>query len=234
MGDVPMKFKEVNPTAESLWLVRISKKPWFLWFGKIFILPLIWLFSPLIDWKAPYLHWESRVARLAKKGRDEEAFLLGFEILSSWNNGKNKPDWPPFVGGWYLTFKSLCGSGLKISRTDVLEKIESLFIGRPSGTDGYMAADMLREMAGLSWLKGDAEKAWLWADQSARTDESYGWSFYLRAWIGKRMGVGQPVTDLISAVLNEPELESEILNDDYFRSEEGFLEGFKEELKKWR
>ena len=241
MSESILKFKDLC-VEDSFWM-KVSSAEKKTWFKVLRIIlypisyPLWWLIlRPILALTASYMLWDKKMKRLLKKEKYEEAFSFGFSKLSNWrekeSDYKKYGSWPPFESCWWMTFESMCNCGLKLKNPEILEKIWTVFEKRPNGSIGYYVADGLCHMTRVAWSQGEREKAWHWINQSVQSDESYGYSYFLRAWVGAELGLGEPLSDLIIAVRNQPELEEVIYKDETLLREPNLLENLKAELKK--
>ena len=76
----------------------------------------------------------------------------------------------------------------------------------------------------LSYNQKNPESSWNWIERAIKCDDSYGWAYYFRAWLGIIMGKGQPLEDLMACIKNEPNLKSDIFNDELFKSTPNLLD----------
>jgi len=210
-----------------------EKKPWIKNILRIFLFPIWFLLLLLVVWKLKYMLWDKQVRRLMKQKKYAEAFSFGFDRLSTWNekeSDSSKGSWPPFQMCWWMTFALICDCALEMNDPDILERIGFVFSKRPDGNTGYEIASNLSSMSRVAWIKGDREKAWDWINRAVQSDETFGYSYFLRAWIGEKLEMGQPLADLIAAVKNQPDLEKAVFQDESFLQKPKLLEVLKAEL----
>lgn len=238
MDEPIFKFEELKRHKRSFFFKSMSFIEENYWPKKIFLFLLfpIWLLLlPFLAWKANYLLWGFKVRKMVRKKMYSEAFLFGFDRLTTWAKDeselRSKGNWPPFQNVWWMTFSSICDCALKMDDPQTLEKLEKIIDKRPE-KNGYMASDCFCAMARVAWTKGDREKSWDWINEAVSNDGTYGYSHYLRAWEGFQLGKGQPVSDLVLAIKNQPELQKEIFEDELFIKDTALLESLNKELHK--
>jgi hypothetical protein len=232
----PIKYEYLQTKRNSFWSKTLSSKEFL---GnrvlKILLFPIWWFLVLFTSWSDNYMFWVYKVSRLKKSKKFEEAFSFGFEKLTTWSEKDHyltKGDWPPFQMNWWMTFKEMCDCALELDKVDILEKVWFLFEKKPGDKTGWSVSDGLTRMVRVAWMKEEGEKAWEWANQAVCEDDTYGYSYFLRAWIGEQLGLGQPLADLVSAIKYQPELEKDIFSDDYFLQKPNLLENLKVELSK--
>jgi len=207
---------------------KLMKLVLFVFLGPIYLISL-----PFIFLSSRYLFWHGKVQKLFKKKKYEEAFVYGFSKLSKWSEEKNSiknRSWPPFQTFWCMTFAVVCESAEEINDPDILKKLEGLYDLKPLGDTGCEVAQMLCSLARVSWVKGQKEKALDLINKAIQSDDTYGHSYYLRAWFGEQLGREQVQSDLVMAIRNQPELKEKIFNDELFMQKPDLLAGIKLEV----
>jgi hypothetical protein len=153
------------------------------------------------------------------------------ERLSNWQEGepspKKKGDWPPFQAVWWGSFSSLCECAVHLEMTDMMKRLDSVFEKRPDGNTGYSVSNGYCDLTRTAWLKGSKEQTWSYVEKAVECDATYGFPYYLRAWLGEQLGLGKPLEDLVLAIQNQGELKEQILKDELFMTKPDLLENLK-------
>ncbi len=189
------------------------------------------------------------LGKLIRLKRFEEGYSFGLEQLSRLSAKlkfvpKNPKSFLDFAKAftpmmWCFVFEQTCTCASEINEEGVLEKMETIYEQYSGPKDGNSnnfeqvpVGRALSGLASLAWRKKSPEAGWEWINKAVESEKTYGYSYYLRAWMGEIMGVGQPVNDLILAIGCQPELEEMAFEDETFLKNENLLTELKERLEK--
>ncbi len=232
MTDPMLKYEELKK-HELPWMKALDgeKHPIARKVLILFLFPVWLLFYPLIAWKAEYLLWAWKIKKLIKGKKYKEGFDYCVDKLTNWQeddpNPKKKREWPPFQAAWWGGFSSLCECAVQQEIPDTMKKIYSVFEKRPDGNAGYAVSNGYCDLTRTAWLKGSKEQAWSYVEKAVESDPTYGFPYYLRAWLGEQLGLGRPFDDLVSAIRNQDNLKEPIFKDEFFKTKTGLLENLK-------
>lgn len=227
-----------------------EKWPWIqksiLFISSIMLLPFRNILNKTNGGNVGYM------GKLIRLHRYQEGYLFGLEQLSRlsaklqfvpknpksfWEFGKASN---PMM--WCYIFNLTCDCAAEINEGGNVEILESLYeqnfgILKDISTSNVFYEKLpfgkaLGGLARLSWCKKSPEAGWEWVNKAIESEKTNGYSYYLRAWMGEKMGIGQPIDDLILAINNEPGIEKMIFEDKVFLNNEALLSELKERLER--
>ncbi len=140
---------------------------------------------------------------------------------------------------WCFVFEQTCDCAAEINKIGTVEKMENIYEQYPGPKNGNSTSfdkvpigRALVGLARLEWRRKSPEAGWDRINEAIQSENTYGYSYYLRAWMGEIMGMGQPIEDLILAIGHDPDLEEMIFKDETFIKNENLLTELKERLEK--
>lgn len=233
-----MKYKETK-NYQSLFLKVISGQKW-PWISKIFEGTIRFLFTPFRYIK-PIRKWMSntyggangKIFRLVREQKYEEGYIFGVERLKDWLTKMPKSGSVSQVAlytTWWFGVSSVCRCAMEINNEQAYSVLSELVEKGPEPGEDYPVAESYYYLSQLAYKKGNNDKAWDWIERSIKCDDSYGWSYHFRAWLGIILGKGQPLEDLVMSLKLEPEFKTSFFEDETFKRVPGLLDDLKTKL----
>jgi hypothetical protein len=227
-----MKFKELKDKKHSFFVsVLMGRKlPWVSDFLKVILSGLLFTFKNRLrksQWGSNYL------TKLIKMEKFEEGYLYGVGRLSEWKIKESDGVFGPvFYTSWWSVFGKTCFCALRIKREDAFSTLAVIVENGPEPKTGFGVSDAYYGLANLACEKNDFETAWQYVEIAIRSDESYGYPYYLRAWLSEKLNKGHRLSDLMLAIQSQPDMKDVIFQDEVFKQSPGLLENLNIKLMK--
>jgi hypothetical protein len=132
---------------------------------------------------------------------------------------------------WNFVFDLTCQCAAELDDISLLKKMETIYEQYPGPKNGHSSGKALSGLAILAWKKRNADVAWEWINRAIERDDSNGYSYYFRAWMGEITGMGQPLDDLILAINIDSEFLEMVFKEEAFLKNELLLTELKERLE---
>lgn len=229
-----LKYKETK--NKSLFMKIISGEKW-PWITRVMNKTVKILGAPILLIK-PVREWvrnteggaNGRLSRLIKEKKYEEGYVFGLGRLNHWLAKMPKPEsafFPPSSISWWLVFISVCECAMEINSEEALPILSELAEKGPGEKEGYPEAEAYYYLSRLAYVRQNNETAWEWINRAVTSDDSYGWSYYFRAWLGILLKKGQPLDDLVNCIKVEPGLKEDVFKEELFHQTPHLLDELK-------
>jgi len=214
-----MKYKDLQDKQKhSLFLAILSREkfPWIQDFVRIVFAFIFFPFKNKI--RKSHFGAAGYLKKLIKVKRFEEGYIFGLERLSDLKPPKsNSTSGPVYYTTWWSVFQKTCECALELDRDETFSVLSKIIENGPDPKMGFAVSDSYCRLARLACKKNEPKAAWKLVENAIRCDDSYGYAYFLRAWLGQKLHKGKVLDDLISAIKNQPELKDHILQDQTFK-----------------
>jgi hypothetical protein len=233
-----LKYKETK-NYKFLFMRIISGQKW-PWIMRVIEITIKTLGTPLRFIK-PVRDWirnteggaNGRLFWLVKEKKYEEGYVFGLERLNDWLIKMPKPEsafFTPNSISWWMAFSSVCQCAGKINNEDALPTLSELVEKGPGPKEGYPEVEAYYYLSRLVYNRKNYEAAWDWIGRAIKCDDSFGWSYYFRAWLGVFLKKGQPLDDLVNGIKAEPGLREDAFKEELFNQIPNLLDELKAKL----
>ncbi len=223
-------YKEFYKKKHSFWIDVLDGKklPWILNVIKFILRFLLFPFKDKLI--KTFFMAGGHLAKLIKKKRFEEGYLFGLDCLLNWEYPRIEAFGPAFYMNWWPFFRQTCYCAIELSNKESLKALEEIVKKGPEPKRGYEVSASYCDIVRLACIRSDFDVAWYWVEKAVACDDSHGYPFYLRAWLGAKLQKGQVLSDLIAAIQHQPELKEPIYREEMFKDFPILLKTLKAEV----